>query len=207
MPISAFIFGGRRSTAVPLVSQAFNWAFGVYTAATIGSETTAAAFGKLGQVRRDPFAMLPFCGYHMGDYFRPLARVRPQARRTRRGSSTSTGSAATKTASSSGPASATTSASSSGSSTVRTAARARPRGPLGWAPKYEDLDWRGLNFSEAQFEAARTSDRDEWFQEIASHNELFFKLYDRLPRELPSIRDLLLSTLWRMPKKKAAAKQ
>jgi phosphoenolpyruvate carboxykinase (GTP) len=198
VPISAFIFGGRRSSVVPLVYQSFNWNYGVYAAATMGSEMTAAAAGTIGEVRRDPLAMLPFAGYHMGDYFNHwlnFGRHIPNPPRIFNVNWFRKDAAGNFLWPGFGE-----------NMRILKWIIERARGqassiesPLGWVPQYEDIDWQGLEFSESQFNELMGIERDLWRQELTSHDALFGQLYDKLPKEFIFIRELILSSLWRAP--------
>jgi phosphoenolpyruvate carboxykinase (GTP) len=195
VPIDAIVFGGRRPTTMPLVFQAFDWTHGVFLGATQGSETTAAAAGRVGTVRRDPMAMLPFCGYDMGDYFAHWLDMRKHIRRLPRifhvnwfrkdkqGKFLWPGFRENLRV----------------LEWIVKRCQGRTPGhetPIGWTPDWEDFCVEGLDgFTESQFDAAMEFRRDDWLSEITSQNEFFLRLYHSMPKELMCQRELLVARM------------
>ena len=194
VPISAIIFGGRRATTVPLVLQSFNWGHGVYMGATMGSETTAAATGQVGVVRRDPMAMLPFCGYNMGDYFHHWLEMRAQIpqppkifmvnwfRKGADGKFVWPG--------------------YSENMRVLRWIVDRAMGhvggretPVGWVPREGDLDLSGMDIASDAFREATAVRVEEWKEEIGMQADFFKTIGPHMPRALELQRELLASAL------------
>jgi phosphoenolpyruvate carboxykinase (GTP) len=195
VPISAMIFGGRRSTTVPLVTEANDWNEGVYMAATLGSETTAAITGQVGVVRRDPFAMIAFCGYNMADYFDHWINVGAKVgdaaprlycvnwfRKNEQGKFVWPG--------------------FGDNMRVLKWIIERVEGKatahqtaLGNIPDYGNLDWTGTNFSQATFDAITSVNQAQWQQELTLHEELLTKLDYHMPAALKKRFGALKQTL------------
>jgi len=196
VPVAAFLFGGRQSKNMPLVFQAYNWSHGVYMAATMGSEATAAAENK--GIRRDPMAMLPFCGYNMADYFTHWLNVGRHIpnpprifrvnwfRRNDEGKFIWPGFG----------------------ENMRVLKwivdRSQGHGyavesPVGWMPRFEDLPWQGLDFSRDTFNELMQVNKEAGTEEVHMQEELFDKFFDRLPKEFVYERELFKSRLWRSP--------
>ncbi len=198
VPIKGFVFGGRMSKDIPLIFEAFNWSHGVYLAATMGSEATAAAEDQP-PMRRDPMAMLPFCGYNMADYWSHwlnLGRVLSDFprifrvnwfRRDEKGSFLWPG--------------------FSENMRVLKWIMGRIHGsaygvesPIGFMPRRQDIHWEGLDYDPEAFYQIMSVDREQIKKELNAHEELFDKFYDRLPKEFIHHRELMKSRLWRSPK-------
>ena len=193
VPISAIVFGGRRSDTMPLVFQAFNWVHGVYLGATMGSEMTAAAVGGTGQVRRDPMAMLPFCGYNMGDYFRHWINMRKHIkypprifhvnwfRKDESGSFLWPGFGENMRV----------------IKWIIDRCHGRSNAdetPIGWVPSLDSFDLTGLDgYSPEKLVRVQEINEVEWRREIVMQDELFIKLHSHLPKELIFQRELLLA--------------
>ncbi len=196
VPIDAILFGGRRASIVPLIFQSRSWDHGVFLGSILSSETTAAATGTVGKLRRDPFAMLPFCGYNMADYFAhwltfserfdeaklPKIFYVNWFRKGDDGKFLWPGFSENMRV----------------LKWIVDRAHGRALGnetPIGWTPYYEDMEWSGLDFPREQFEKMQEVSRAAWRKEILGHEELFIDVHDHLPPEMIYQRELLICRL------------